>query len=228
MKLIFDFDGTLHKSECTYIPAFQSVRSFMERHGWQPACEMSDDEIGYWLGYSSKEMWARYAPDLTPEQRAACAKVLSDEMLERARQGKAQLYPGARTALETLKAEGHTLVFFSNCHHDYMTVHSEAFGLNAYFDAFFCGEDYGWKTKAETFANIRARLGTTDGPAREFVVIGDRFHDIDIARVHGLVAVGCAYGYGTRDELAGAQVIVKDPEHLLEGVEQAVQLAANR
>lgn len=227
MKLIFDFDGTLHVSECTYIPAFHKVRAFMAEHDWRPAIEMSDAEIGYWLGYSSKEMWKRYAPDLTPEQRSACAKVLGDEMLKLARQGKARMYPKTREALKALKEQGHTLVFFSNCHHDYMTVHSEAFGLDAYFDAFFCGEDYGWKTKAETFEDIRARFGATDDPSREFIVIGDRFHDIDIARVHGLVAVGCAYGYGTLDELEGARVIVEKPEQLLEGVEQAIALASD-
>lgn len=225
MKLIFDFDGTLHVSERTYIPAFHKVRSFMAERGWAPAREMSDEEIGYWLGYSSKEMWARYAPDLAPEQRAACAKVLGDEMLALARAGKAQMYPGTQEALEQLKAEGHTLVFLSNCHHDYMDVHAEAFGLGRWFDAFYCGEDYGWKPKTELFETIAAQLGDGGDVTREFAVIGDRFHDMRIAADHGLKSVGCAYGYGAPEELAEATIVVDDPTQLLAAIEQVVELA---
>lgn len=51
---------------------------------------------------------------------------------------------------------------------------------------------------------------------------GDRFHDLEVARVYGLNSVGCAYGFGKREEIADATVIVERPEDLLEGVRRAM------
>lgn len=48
------------------------------------------------------------------------------------------------------------------------------------------------------------------------VMIGDRHHDIEAARHHGLVPVGVTWGFGSRNELeeAGASVIVDTPVEL--------------
>jgi len=63
--------------------------------------------------------------------------------------------------------------------------------------------------KAETVARAQRELG-----ARNPVVVGDRFYDIDAARACGLRVIGVTWGIGDRDELRDADVIVERPAEL--------------
>jgi phosphoglycolate phosphatase len=68
-------------------------------------------------------------------------------------------------------------------------------------------------TKADVVAHTLERLGLTDADRRSRVaLVGDRHHDIDGARAHGLHAVGVRWGFAEPTELeeAGAHVIVDD------------------
>jgi len=64
--------------------------------------------------------------------------------------------------------------------------------------------------KAETVARAQQALG-----ARNPVVVGDRFYDIDAARACGLRAIGVTWGIGDRAELRDADIIVERPAELL-------------
>ena len=70
------------------------------------------------------------------------------------------------------------------------------------------------ESKSDTLARLLADLEPLD--ARRSVMIGDRHHDIDAARHHGLVPVGVTWGFGTRDELesAGAVAVVDRPDEV--------------
>ncbi|MGY6502510.1 MAG: HAD hydrolase-like protein [Acidimicrobiales bacterium] len=68
--------------------------------------------------------------------------------------------------------------------------------------------------KSATMAGALDRLAPVDRPAS--VMIGDRHHDIDAARHHGLRSIGVTWGFGERSELedAGADVVVDHPGQL--------------
>ena len=220
MIIMFDYDGTIHESSSTYIPAFRKTCAYLDELGYEGARrEFSDDEIGYWLGFSAADMWNQFAPDLDDELKTRCSKMIGEEMRRLTRGGQARLYPGVEDALAQLKSEGHHLLFVSNCHHSYMQMHSDAFDLPRYFDGFYCCEDYGWPPKAELFPSIAEDWGSGKDPRDEFIMVGDRFHDHELARQHGLPFVGCAYGFGSAEELEGSAVIVDDPHDLLAAIE---------
>lgn len=122
--------------------------------------------------------------------------------------GQARLYPGVLKMLDELKANGHTLVFLSNCKHSYMAAHCKYFALDKYFSAFYCTEDFSWMPKHEIFDVIQNKF------YKEFIIIGDRFQDMEIAQKHGLRSIGCIYGYGSAEELSGANVIVHIPTEI--------------
>jgi phosphoglycolate phosphatase len=63
--------------------------------------------------------------------------------------------------------------------------------------------------KAQTVARAQRKLG-----ARNPVVVGDRFYDVDAARTCGLRAIGVTWGIGDRNELRGADIIVERPVEL--------------
>lgn len=222
MNLIFDFDGTLHVSHATYLPAFHDTLAWLRGQGCEPARDMSCEEVGYWLGTSSARMWELIAPEASEELREACAERMRARILQLARAGKAELYPHIPETLAALTAQGHTLVLLSNCRHGYLQTFREVFALDAWFSRFYCGEDFGWVPKSEVFATIAADLGCAAAPQASCIVIGDRYHDIGVAREHGLRSVGCAYGYGARSELEDASIVVDAPGELLAAIESLV------
>lgn len=214
MNIIFDYDGTLHNCLLIYAPAFRAVCNKLESEGLIPHRDYTDEEIGSWLGLPSAEMWSKFAPDLPPETRRAASEFVYRGMISAINDGVAQLYPGATAVLRELKAAGHKLFFLSNCQHKYMAAHTAAFGLTDFFDDMYCAEDFDWRTKADIYPEIAA------AHPGSFVMIGDRRHDMEVATCHHIPAIGCAYGYGTPDELAPAQ-------HIAHSVEEIPALIAN-
>ncbi|MGI6013416.1 MAG: HAD family hydrolase [Oscillospiraceae bacterium] len=199
-NLIFDYDGTLHDCIKIYAPAFRLAYAYLVSKGFAEQAEWTDVQISRWLGYSARDMWACFMPDLSEKQKEICNQMVGDEMLRLMQAGQARLYPNTEYVLEQLKERGHTLLFLSNCKQDYLQLHREIFGLDRYFSAFYCAEEYGWKPKYEVFPLIQEQF------AGEFVMIGDREKDMEVARYHGLQSIGCSYGYGDSVELRDATV----------------------
>lgn len=75
-------------------------------------------------------------------------------------------------------------------------------GLSQYFDV-VAGSD-GARTRTTKRAVIEHALATLDRETTGVVMIGDRHHDIDAARALQLTSIGVAWGFGTLDELIGA------------------------
>lgn len=50
------------------------------------------------------------------------------------------------------------------------------------------------------------------------VMIGDRVHDVRAAKAHGARAIGVLWGYGSREELVGADTLVDEPAALAAAV----------
>jgi FMN phosphatase YigB (HAD superfamily) len=101
-------------------------------------------------------------------------------MGQRVENGEGALYPHAEEVLAELKSQRHTLIFLSNCRVKYMERHSRVFGLHSFFDYFYCCEEFDFIPKYQIF-----RLFSLQHKG-EFIVIGDRFHDIETAEKNGL------------------------------------------
>ena len=204
-NLIFDYDGTLHNANKVYAPAFRKAFNRLIELGYVPeGSTISDEEIGRWLGYSSLDTWNQFMPELPLEVKESSSDMITKAMLDGVREGRAELYPGSLDCLKELKEAGYTLIFLSNCRRAYMEAHIGSFGLDRYFSGFYCTQDFDFRPKYEIFETIRKDF---DGG---FAVIGDRFHDMELASRHKLFSIGCAYGYGTPEELKEADVIVED------------------
>lgn len=209
-NIIFDYDGTLHDCIKIYAPAFRKAYDHLVYTGLVHQKSYTDYEISKWLGFSAKDMWDNFAPHISEKEKTFCSQIIGDEMLRLIKNGQAQLYPNVETMLQGLLQKRHNLIFLSNCKHSYMQIHREYFKLEKYFSDFYCAEDYNWKPKYEIFNIIKDKYN------EEFIVVGDRFHDIDIAKRHGLKSIGCIYGYGCLDELKNATAIAKSPMDILQ------------
>ena len=208
INLIFDYDGTLHNSIKIYGPAFREAYEYLVKQGYAKERIWQDSEISKWLGYSAKDMWNSFMPSLPNEEKERCSSIIGSAMIRLLEDNKAELYDGTIPTLQELKNKGFNLIFLSNCKIQYMKKHASLFKLDKYFNEFYCTEQFNFKPKYEIFKFIKEK---NEG---DFIVIGDRYLDIEIAKVHNLFSIGCSYGFGTIDELQDANIIIDNIKDL--------------
>lgn len=208
-NIIFDYDGTLHESIHIYAPAFRKAVRYLASKHLMLQIDDTDQEIAKWLGYTAKDMWSGFAPHIPEVEQRICSQMIGEEMLLLLQMGKARLYPRGLETLAELKNGGHTLIFLSNCKIAYMEEHKKHFSLERYFDGFYCSEQFDFIPKYEIFEQVKKDF------SGEFVVIGDRFADIEIGIKHNIKSIGCLYGYGEKNELCGADETVEDVGEIL-------------
>lgn len=211
-NLIFDYDGTIHNTMKTYAPAFRNTCKWLSDNGYINPTEYTDRQISRWLGFNSTDMWNQFHPELDHEIREKARKMLGKDMAERVENGEGSLFEHAEEILSVLKNSGYRLIFLSNCRIHYMERHKRIFGLDSFFDFFYCCEEFDFIPKYEIFRRFSPNH---DG---DFIVIGDRFHDIETAVKNNLKSVGCGYGYGSPDELSEADIIVNDITNIPDAV----------
>lgn len=218
MNLVFDYDGTIHNCLKIYEPSFRKACEYLESEGKIEKKSYTSKEIGYWLGFSGDDMWKMFQPHLEPEWREKGRKFIGKEMAEHLDNGDACLFDGAESVLQELKNQGHKLIFLSNCRERYQERHSAKFGLDRFFDAddIYCAETYGFIPKYEIFRKFR------DNYSGDFIMIGDRFHDMETAVRNNIKSIGCAYGYGSPEELETADIIINDISELPEAVKKLI------
>lgn len=197
-NLVFDYDGTLHDCIKIYAPAFRKALQYLRCKKYMHEVAYSDSEIARWLGFNPVQMWESFAPHLPDAEKQVCSRIIGDEMVRLTLAGKASLYSQAEDVLSALKKQGLNMLFLSNCKAAYMGAHKTHFALNRYFSAFYCAEDFHFLPKHKIFGHIK---DTWQG---DFIIIGDRYQDMEIAEKHNLKSIGCAYGYGTQEELGSA------------------------
>lgn len=213
--LVLDWDGTIHNTSHLYGIAFRKTYQWMLNHGYvdtsiypDEAEHFNDLYMERYLGMNSKDMWNSFMPELSDELKEEASKRVGDGMVAQIEAHEAVLYPGALEVLKKLKQDGWKLVFLSNCKHAYMEAHRKEFNLDEYFDGFYCCQDYEFAPKEVIWKVIEK-----DFPGFH-VIVGDRAGDLKIARVHGLPAVGCYYGFGTLEEMELADQVAKNIKEL--------------
>ncbi len=209
-NIIFDYDGTLHNSIKIYAPAFRIAYESLIQLGFAEKREWSEKEISKWLGFSSKDMWNLFMPELPIETKNRCSELIGSTMIKYLNEGTAELYPHSLEVLQSLKDAGYTLIFLSNCKKVYMDTHKKIFSLDHYFDDFYCTESYGFKPKYEIFNFIKEKH------KGDFIIVGDRYQDIEVAINHHFYSIGCTYGYGSKAELIMATALVDNVTELIE------------
>jgi phosphoglycolate phosphatase len=87
------------------------------------------------------------------------------------------------------------------------------FGLSPHFAGIYGADLAGTlDDKVKLLRHLADREGVDTSRS---VMIGDRSHDIRAARLNGARAVGVTWGYGTPEELAGADALADSPPALV-------------
>ncbi len=126
------------------------------------------------------------------------------------------VYDGVRDVLVTLRAGGVRLAVATSKPEHYAGPIVEHLGLAEFFETVGGDElDGSLRTKALVIDKVLRRLGSPD--PHDVVMVGDRAHDVQGAREHGIACVGAGWGYAMPGELerAGAAPICAEPRELI-------------
>lgn len=208
MNILLDYDGTIHNTMLIYIPAIRNTFDYLVKNDLANERVISEKEISGWLGLTPKEMWDTFMPSLSKNTKDLCIKMVGNYMSKALENGSAHLYSDAFEALTDMKKAGHNLIFLSNCTHKYMEDNRRIFNLDQYYKSFYCSEDFGYKEKYEIFKSILADL------PGEYIVVGDRYKDIEIKKYFDVKTIGCLYGYGSKEELEDADYKALTPSDI--------------
>ena len=122
-------------------------------------------------------------------------------------------YPGIRSLLEKLKAQGHKLYVATSKPETLSVEILEKFDLAQYFDI-ICGAtmDGCRDAKSAVIAYLLEQLQDTE----ETVMVGDTAFDVIGAKAHNIPTIGVSWGYGSIEDMksAGAKAIAHNMDEL--------------
>lgn len=196
--IVFDLDGTLTDSCELGHYLFKEV---FRRLGFG---EISDELADSFNGPSSDEV----CRIMGIEDRKDEYNALIDEVETALVKSMGKIYPGVLEMLADLAPHAH-LAILTNGSPMYCQTCIEEYGFAPYIGlraGFASG-----MTKAMRIGMWERELG-----ARRVIVVGDRSTDISNARAANAYAIGVTFGLGSREELAGADVLCDTAQQITE------------
>ncbi len=200
--LIFDWDGTLHDTESLYGESLRQTLKWLETQGYAVPADQSDARFRKYLGINAVDMWKDFMPELLDSMKKACSQRTGDNIVRLIQAGKARMYPRAMETLRELQKMGYRLVILSNCKVSYMDAQRAFFGLDEVMEDYYCCGAYDFRPKEEIFPYIQKKF-----PAG-YCMIGDRASDRKVSDCWEIPFIGCSYGFGDAEELAGSDGIL--------------------
>lgn len=194
--LLFDLDGTLLDSRQLALEAAERALSGLG-HPVPPA-----EHIHGLIGLPEAEYYRGLLPASAPSEHVEVLRCEEIRCLEE----RAPLFPGILALLRELYRAGHRLGVVTNAGRGYMEAALRSSGLESCLHVAFCTDD-----GADKPGLVKMALRELRKPG---AMIGDREADWRAGKAHGLFTVGCLWGFGTREELAGADALAATAEEL--------------
>lgn len=222
--LFFDYDGTIHQALDIYETAVRDTVDWLNDRYTKEygigATEMPTRErMRSWLGMNAQDMWQEFAPQIDTETRNRAIKHLGDIMIKLTLDHQASWYDGMEQTIDALSREGYRMAVISNCTTEYAKAHWKAFGMFSSFFRFYDCESFGNIPKSEILQRVYFE---PSAKVESLIMIGDRGSDLEAARAAEAPFVACRYGYGTPEELEGADYYVDSPSEILKAIDALV------
>lgn len=211
MYYFFDMDGTICDSGEGIIKGIEMAFSML--HLPLPKRE----ELVQYIGPPLYDSFVHRA-HLSHIEAEMAIKVFRDYYM---RKGKFEnkLYEGMVEVLEAAKEKRSLAIATSKPEFMAKDI-ANKFQISQYFDM-VAGASYDGRRTAKIDV-ISYAMEELKIQAKEIIMVGDRYTDVEAAKKLGIQSVGVLYGYGTREELerCGADYIVKDTPELAHLVKQ--------
>jgi len=123
------------------------------------------------------------------------------------------VYDGIPEVMATLAATGRPMYLCTSKPEVFARRIVTLFGFTEHLAGIYGADLAGtFDDKVKLLAHLATRERIDPAGA---IMIGDRSHDIRAARMNGARGIGVLWGYGTREELAGAHALVASPTDLV-------------
>lgn len=131
---------------------------------------------------------------------------------------RAVAYPGVAELVRDLATGGERVGVVTSKPQRFAEPILDALGLIDHLEVVVGPDLTEAEPKTETLRRALAELGEVDRAGS--VMIGDRHHDVEAARAHGLTPIGVLWGFGSPEELvaAGASAVVATADALADAV----------
>ncbi len=200
--LIFDLDGTLYRTDSSFIPTMRRVygESRVPYPGDAAILSMVGETFGTFVDWLGPQGFGVGRARLE-------ARIAELELLSIRERGV--LFDGVAETLRILRERGHVLALCTNGDRRYTDAVLDRCGLLGSF-RHVRTLDAIPSMKAERIAELRSRYRE-----RRAFMVGDRYHDVEAARATGCTAVGATYGYARPGELDEADHLIETFADLL-------------
>jgi phosphoglycolate phosphatase len=193
---IFDFDGVIIDS---LPPVETAINGALLAHGFAPR---TTAEVERFIGPPALSAFAELTGAAEDSETVAAAVATYHDIYARVYLEQTRLVDGMPELLRSLTLP---LALATSKAREFVAPLLEHFGIEfAVVSAPVLAEP-----KSETVARAQQALG-----ARDPVVVGDRYYDVEAARACGLRVIGVTWGIGVREELSGADILVERPAEL--------------
>ena len=195
MKIIFDFDGTIHKSNEIYEKAFYECLKInnIKKPNLNPSL---------YLGYPPRAIWDDFLDQSYDKEKLI--KTTGDLMILYMKDF-GSLYKDCEKVLNILKKK-HKLIILSSCSKRYIDSARKIYKLDSYFSKYLVGEDYNYKSKKDIIKINQIN---------DFIIVGDRFSDVDAGFSNNNLSIFAKYGYGKESECEKASYKIDKISDLL-------------
>lgn len=208
--ILFDLDGTLSDPK---IGITKSVQYALKKLNIEePDLDKLEPFIGPPLHISFAEFYGFGEGDVKTAIEFYRERFREKGMFEN------ELYPGIPALLKALKEKHYTLVVATSKPTVFAEQILKYFQLDQYFQLIVGSNlDGTMSSKSEIIQYILDAY--PDHRREEFIMIGDRMHDLIGAKNTGIDSIALTYGFGSAEELSSHQ-----PTYLVNSVEELKQL----
>ena len=201
---LFDLDGTLTDPG---VGIKNSIRYALEKRGYSP---LREDELNAFIGPPLLDTFQKYC-HVSREESAELVTTYREYFSTRG-MFENTVYEGIPEALAALRERGAKLYVATSKPEPFAVRILEHFDLAKYFE--FIGGSTMDETRTDKAEVIAYVLETAGLRPEESVMIGDRRYDVRGGKTCGLATVGVLFGYGDREELSEADLLVEKPRAL--------------
>jgi phosphoglycolate phosphatase len=202
--LAFDLDGVLYSSEPFLGEAYrEAIANVNAARPGSFSRIPGTGEILQHIGWPVPVILERLFPHVDEAAIALLHVETLSVICTHVARGAGILYADVPATLRDLAAGGYQLAVASNGRTRYVGTVLATYSLADLFLDRITADQVGDKA-----AVLQAYIDRLETTSAETIMIGDRSSDVDAARAVGCRFIGCDYGHGHRDEIAGAGPIV--------------------
>ena len=206
--ILWDLDGTIVNSSPG---VFESFNHTFRNMGMP---ELTSAEMQPFMGPPLRYTFGQIM-GLTHEQTEEALALYRDFYLKQGGALNCELYPGIIETIQKSKAAGITNSLATSKAERGTKLVGEHFDFLKYFDVLgTAANDESRNTKAAVITYAYEELQKIGADLSKVILIGDRIHDIEGARHHGIEVCLVKWGFGNEEEWSQADYVVEDAHGL--------------